>query len=91
MTMSESSGSPEKSLAKTTWLRRTAMGTAFAAVGLLTLGAATTPAQAWYGHGYYPHYVYYYPHYYGWHYYHPAYWGWHGGWGWHRGWGGRHW
>jgi hypothetical protein len=93
MTTSEISGSPETGRANTSWLRRTVMGTAFAAAGLLTLGAVTTPAQAWwYGYGNYPHYAYYhYPHYYGWYHYHPGYWGWRAGWGWHRGWGGRHW
>ena len=77
--------------AKMGWLRRAVMGTAFAAVGLVTLGAATTPAQAyWYHYGWYhPYYHYYHPHY-GWYgygapYYGPVYYGW----GWHHGW--RHW
>jgi hypothetical protein len=79
--------------AKTGWFRRAVMGAAFAAVGVLTLGAATTPAQAWwYGYGYHPYYAYH-PHYYGWNHYHPAYWGygWNGGWGWHGGWYHHHW
>jgi len=74
--------------AKTGWFRRAVVGTAFAAVGLVTLGAATTPAQAyWYGYGPAPYY-YSHPHYYGWYGYYPAYygWGWHYGWGGHRGW-----
>ena len=75
------------------WLRRVAMGAAFAVVGLVSLGGATTPAQAyWYGYGPNPYY-YYHPHYYGYYGYGPVYygwgWGWHGGWGYHRGW--RHW
>ena len=79
--------------AKTGWFRRAVMGTAFAAAGLVTLGAAATPAQAyWYHYGWYhPYYHYYHPHY-GWYgygapYYGPVYYGW--GWGWHHGW--RHW
>jgi hypothetical protein len=95
MTTIESSGSPKPARAKSGWFRRAVTGAAFAAVGMLTLGAATTPAQAWwYGYGYYhPHYAYY-PHYYGWygyHRYYPAYYGWGWGWrgGWHHGW--RHW
>jgi hypothetical protein len=60
--------------AKTGWFRRAVLGAAFAAVGVLTLGAGTTPAQAWwYGYGYHQYYAYY-PHYYGWNHYHPAYW-----------------
>jgi hypothetical protein len=88
MTTIENSGSPQTAIAKTGWFRRAAMGTAFAAVGILSLGAATTPAQAyWYGYGYHPYYAYY-PHYYGWHQYHPVYYGW--GYGWRGGWGWRH-
>ena len=91
MTTIENSGSPKTASAKTSWLRRVVMGSAFAAVGILTLGTATTPAQAWWygGYGYHPYYAYY-PHYYGYGYhpYYPAYWGygWHGGWGWRGGW-----
>jgi hypothetical protein len=78
--------------AKQGWLRRAAMGAAFAVVGLVSLGAATTPAEAYWNHyGYYhPYYHYYHPYYgYG-AYYGPVYYGW--GWGWHGGWGyHRHW
>jgi len=85
MTTIENSGSPKTSPAKTGWVRRTVMGTAVAAVAMVTLGAATTPAQAWWYHGYYhPYYVYYHPYHYGWYNYHPVYWGWGGGWGWHH-------
>jgi hypothetical protein len=91
----EGSASPKTAQKKSGWLRRAVLGATFAAIGTMTLGAATTPAEAyWYHHGYYhPHYAYY-PHYYGWrgYGYYPAYygwgWGWHGGWG-HHGW--RHW
>lgn len=76
--------------AKTGWFRRAVMGAAFAAVGFGALGAATTPAQAyWHHYGWYhPYYHYYHP-YYGWYgygapYYGPVYYGW--GWGWHHGW-----
>ena len=79
-----------KATTKTSWLRRAVMGTAFAAVGLVTLGAATTPAQAYWNHydWHHPYYHYYHP-YYGWYgygspYYGPVYYGW--GWGWHGGW-----
>lgn len=80
--------------AKTGWFRRAVIGTAFAAVGLVTLGAGTTPAEAyWYHYGWYhPYYHYYHPYYgYGSPYYGPVYYGW--GWGWHGGWhhGWRHW
>jgi hypothetical protein len=86
MSTIESSGSPKSVRGKTGWVRRAVLGVTFAAVGLMTLGGATTPAQAyWYGYGYYhPYRAYYYPHYYGWYGY-PAYyggWGWRGGWGW---------
>jgi len=79
--------------AKQGWFRRAALGTAFAAVGLVTLGAATTPAEAYYYHyGWYHPYYHYYPGYYGYG-YGPVYygwgWGWHGGWGYHHGW--HHW
>jgi hypothetical protein len=87
MTTNETS-STSKAI-KTSWFRRVVMGSVFAAVGLLTLGTVTTPAQAyWYHHGWYhPYYRYYHPHYgyYGWYgpaYYGPAYYGW----GWHHGW-----
>jgi hypothetical protein len=84
----EISGSPKSAQAKSSWFRRAVLGVTFAAIGTMTLGAATTPAQAyWYGYGYHPYYAYY-PHYYGWHRYYPAYYGW--GWGWHGGWGGHH-
>ena len=91
--MRDISESP-KGAPKASWFRRAVTGTAFAVVGLLTLGAATPAAQAgWYGYGYHPYYVYYHPHYYGYGYGYPSYvgwgWGWHGGWGGHRGW--RHW
>ncbi|HVH78457.1 MAG TPA: hypothetical protein VM782_03635 [Stellaceae bacterium] len=70
---------------RTGWLRRLVMGTAFAAVGVVTLGAATTPAQAWWYYGYnYPYYYTYYPSNYGWY---PGY---YYGWGWHHHWH-RHW
>ena len=84
------------------WIRRTVMGTAVAAVAVLTFGTHTTPAQAyWYGGYWYPNYAYnpyyaYSPYPYG-YYYHPYYhvgWGWGGGWrgGWGGGWGWhRHW
>jgi hypothetical protein len=97
MTTIENSSSAKTSPAKTGWIRRTVMGTAVAAVAMLTLGGATTPAQAYWYNGYwYPNYAYnpyyaYYP--YGYGYYHPPYyhvgwgWGWRGGWGWHGGWG----
>lgn len=102
MTTIENSASVETAPAKTGWIRRTVMGTAVAAVAVLTLGTHTTPAQAyWYGGYWYPNYAYYpayaynpYP-YYG--YYRPYYhvgwgWGWRGGWGWGGGWGWhRHW
>ena len=71
---------------KTSWLRRAALGVAFATAGLVSMGAVTTPAQAyWYGGYYYPGY-YYGPHY-GWYGYHRAHWGygWRGGWGWRHG------
>jgi hypothetical protein len=88
MTKTETTA-PKVTVAKTSWVRRAVMGTAFAAVGLLTLGAAATPAQAyWYGYGPGPYY-YYHPHHYGWYGYGPAYWGrgygWRGGWGWRHG------
>jgi hypothetical protein len=96
MTMIEKSGSPKRApkaaSAKASWLRRVVLGTAFAAVGMVTLGAATTPAQAyWYHYGWYhPYYHYYHPYYYGGYGYAPAYYGWgygwHGGWGWHHHW-----
>jgi hypothetical protein len=86
MTHIVTSPSPAAARRKTGWFRRAALGAAVAATGLLSLGAAPTPAQAhWYGYGYYP---YYHPHYYGWYGYRPAYWGWGGGW--HHGWGWRH-
>ena len=79
---------PKATAAKTSWFRRVVVGTAFAAVGMLTLGAVTTPAQAyWYGYGPGPYY-YHHPHHYGWYGYGPAYWG--GGYGWRGGWGWRH-
>jgi hypothetical protein len=89
MTKIETSA-PKATAAKAGWFRRVVMGSAFAAVGLLTLGTATTPAQAyWYGYGYGPGpYYYYHPHHYGWYGYRPAYWGW--GYGWRGGWGWRH-
>jgi hypothetical protein len=93
MTTIENHGLDQAATVRTGWFRRAVLGAAFAAVGLATLGAATTPAQAyWYGYGYHPYYAYY-PHHYGWYGYYPAYhvgwgWGWHGGWGWHRGWRG---
>lgn len=95
MTTTEISGSPKTAPVKTAWLRRTVMGTAFATAGILTLGAAATPAQAWYGYGPHPYYAYYYPHHYGWYGAYPAYhvgwgWGWRGGWS-HGGWGYHHW
>jgi hypothetical protein len=88
MTMIETSSAP-KTTTKSGWLRRVVMGTAFAAVGLVSLGAVTAPAEAhWYGYGPGPYY-YYHPHYYGWYGYRPAYWGygygWRGGWGWRHG------
>jgi hypothetical protein len=96
MTTIENSASVRTAPAKSNWIRRTVMGTALAAVAVLTLGANTTPAQAyWYGGYWYPNYYWYhpyyayYPHYY---WYHPYYfhagwgWGWRGGWGWHRHW-----
>jgi hypothetical protein len=99
MTTIENSASLETSPSKTGWIRRTVMGTAVAAVTVLTLGAHTTPAQAyWYGGYWYPNYAYNpyyasYPYpYYGYGYYRPYYhvgWGWRGGWGWRNGW--RHW
>jgi hypothetical protein len=74
------------------WFRRAALGAAFAMVGMVTLGAATTPAEAYwnhYGYGWYHPYHAYYPGYYGYG-YGPVYygwgWGWHGGWGYHHGW-----
>lgn len=83
MTTIEKSGSPKT--ATTGWFRRAAMATAFAAIGVAALGAATKPAQAhWYGYGYHPYYAYY-PDYYR---YYPAYhaeWSW-GGWNWHHHW-----
>jgi hypothetical protein len=90
----ENSGSPKTAPAKSGWFRRAVLGTAFAAVGMLTLGAAATPAQAWWYGGYYSPYYAYYPHHYGWYGYrpyYPAYYGWGYGWrgGWHHGW--RHW
>ena len=90
MTTIETSGTPKTAIAKTGWFRRVFIGSAFAAVGLVSLGAATTPAQAyWYGYGYGPGSYYYHPHYYGWYGYRPAYYyGWGGGWG--GGWGWRH-
>jgi hypothetical protein len=91
MTTMENSGSPKTDHVTTGWFRRATLGVAFAAVGMLTLGTATTPAQAyWYGH--HPYYVYYHPYHYGWYHYYPAYyggWGWHPGWGWQHGW--HHW
>jgi hypothetical protein len=88
------------------WFRRALMAVAFVGAGVLTLGAAATPAQAYwhypyyYGYPYYysyPYYPAYYPYYYGYPY---AYgrpfgvrvgWGW--GWrgGWHGGWRGGGW
>jgi hypothetical protein len=94
MTEIENSGSLKTASVKTSWFRRAVLGTAFAAVGVLTLGAATTPAQAyWYGYGPYPYYASY-PYNYGW-YGNPAYYGgwgygWRGGWGWRHGYY-RHW
>jgi hypothetical protein len=95
MTSIENSGSAQTASTKSTRLRRALMGTAFAAVAMLSLGAGSTPAQAyWYHYGWYhPYYHYYHP-YYGWYGY-PAYYGgwgygWRGGWGWHGGWGWRH-
>jgi len=86
---------PAKATTKTSWIRRAVLGTALAAVGMVTLGTATTPAQAyWYGYGgyYHPYYAYH-PYHYGWYGYRPAYYGWgygwHGGYGWRHGW--RHW
>jgi len=89
----------ENGSARTGWVRRAAMGTAFAVVTLLSLGAATSPAHAYWYHGYWHGaYWHFHPHYYGWYGYGPAYysayypgyvswgWGWHGGWGWHHGW-----
>ena len=96
MTTIENSASATTSPAKSSWVRRTVMGTAVAAVAMLTLGGATSPAQAyWYGGYWYPNYAYYPAYYpYGYGYYHPYYyhagwgWGWRGGWGgWHGGWG----
>jgi hypothetical protein len=88
MTTIETSA-PEATVAKTSWFRRVAMGTAFAAAGFLTLGTVTTPAQAyWYGYYGPGPYYYYHPHYYGWYGSRPAYWGW--GYGWRGGWGWRH-
>jgi hypothetical protein len=87
MTTIENGGSPKTAPAKTGRFRCAVLGAAFAAVSMLSLGAATTPAQArWYGYGYHPYYAYY-PHYYGWYHYHPAYWGY----GWHGGWYHHHW
>jgi len=94
MTITQTSGLPQRAPAKSNWLRRAVLGTAFAAAGFVTLGAGTSPAQAYWYHGWgywHPHYVYYYhPYYYGG--YYPAYWGgwgWRGGWGY--GWGWHHW
>jgi hypothetical protein len=69
---------------KAGWLRRAVFGTALAAVGLLTLGTASKPAEAYWYHPYYywhPHHVhvYVYTPYGG---YAPVYY--YGGWGWHR-------
>jgi hypothetical protein len=87
MTTNENSGSVQTGRVKTGWFRRVVMGTAFAAVGLLTFGAVSTPAQAYWYHYGYPYYTSYYTPYYGYYgpaYYGPGYYGW--GWGWHRGW-----
>jgi hypothetical protein len=88
MTTIEKTQSAQASSKKTSWIRRAALGAAFAVVGLVTLGTGTTPAQAyWYHYGWYhPYYHYYHP-YYGYYGYSPAY---YGGWGWHR-WGWYHW
>jgi hypothetical protein len=64
MTQIETSGSPKTSQAKTPWLRRVVLGTAFAAVGMLTLGTATTPAEAYWGYGYHPYWYHPYHAYY---------------------------
>ena len=86
MTSIENSGFPKTASTKHSWFRRAVMGTAFAAVAVMSLGAASTPAQAyWYHYGYYhPYYHYYHP-YYGWYGYPAYYGGW--GYGWHHGWG----
>src|SRR5580704_9813684 len=71
MTTIENSGSTEMTRAKTPWIRRTVMGTAVAAVAVVTLAGATKPAQAYWYNGYwYPNYAYqpaytYYPYGYG--------------------------
>jgi hypothetical protein len=91
MTSIENSGSPKTAPTKRSWVRRAVMGAAFAAIGMVTLGAATTPAQAWWygGYGYHPYYAYY-PNYYA-GYGYPTYYGYSGwGYGWRGGWGWRH-
>jgi hypothetical protein len=91
MTMREISGSPKA--VSGNWFRRAVMGATFAAVGVVALGAATTPAEAyWYGYGYHPYYAYH-PYHYGWYGYGPSFrvgWGW-GGYGWRGGWGHHGW
>jgi hypothetical protein len=87
-------------ITKAGWFRRAIMAVAFVGTGLVTMGAATAPAQAYYyypGYYGYPYYGYpaysaYYP-YYGYGYGYPAVgvrvgWGWGWGGGWHGGWGG---
>jgi hypothetical protein len=90
MTTIEKSQSAKTTSPKTSWFRRAVLGTAFAAVGMVTLGAATQPAQAyWYHYGWYhPYYSYYHPYYGGYGYYNPAYYGGYGWrhWGWYHHW-----